>query len=37
MDWVYIKDLKNYVGQDVELRGWVRRKRSSGKIIFVEM
>ncbi|HRB91660.1 MAG TPA: OB-fold nucleic acid binding domain-containing protein, partial [Fervidobacterium sp.] len=37
MEWVYIKDLKDYVGKDVELRGWVRRKRSSGKISFIEM
>lgn len=37
MDWVYIAELKNYIGQPVELRGWVRRKRSSGKIIFIEM
>jgi asparaginyl-tRNA synthetase len=31
----YIADLKNYVGQKVELRGWVYNVRSSGKIKFL--
>jgi asparaginyl-tRNA synthetase len=31
----YISDLKNYVGQTVELRGWVYNHRSSGKIKFL--
>lgn len=31
----YISDLKNYVGQKVELRGWVYNLRSSGKIKFL--
>jgi len=31
----YISDLKNYVGQKVELRGWVDNVRSSGKIKFL--
>jgi asparaginyl-tRNA synthetase len=31
----YIADLKNYVGQTVELRGWVYNLRSSGKIKFL--
>lgn len=31
----YISDLKNYVGQKVELRGWVYNVRSSGKIKFL--
>ncbi|ABR30394.1 asparagine--tRNA ligase [Thermosipho melanesiensis] len=35
--WVYIRDLKNYVGKEVELRGWVWRSRSSGKIAFINM
>jgi asparaginyl-tRNA synthetase len=30
-----IKDLKNYIGQDVKLRGWVYNKRSSGKVKFL--
>jgi asparaginyl-tRNA synthetase len=35
--WVYIKDLKQYVGSQVEIRGWVRNKRSSGKIAFLQL
>jgi asparaginyl-tRNA synthetase len=31
----YISDLKNYVGQKVELKGWVYSLRSSGKIKFL--
>ena len=31
----YISDLKNYVGQKVELKGWVYNLRSSGKIKFL--
>jgi asparaginyl-tRNA synthetase len=31
----YISDLKDYVGQKVELRGWVYNVRSSGKIKFL--
>mgnify|MGYP001327207487 CR=1 FL=1 len=31
----YIADLKNHVGQKVELRGWVYNARSSGKIKFL--
>ncbi len=31
----YISDLKNFVGQKVELRGWVDNVRSSGKIKFL--
>lgn len=32
---VYISELKNYVGQEVELKGWVYNHRSSGKIKFL--
>lgn len=32
---VYIADLKNYVGQEVQLKGWVFNTRSSGKIKFL--
>lgn len=31
----YISDLKDYVGQKVELKGWVYNVRSSGKIKFL--
>lgn len=35
MKWVYIEDISNYKDQDVEIRGWVFNKRSSGKIRFL--
>ncbi len=37
MAWVYIEDLSQHVGQDVELRGWLYNKRSSGKIHFLQL
>jgi len=37
MEWVYIEDLKKHIGEDVELKGWVWRIRSSGKIHFIQM
>jgi asparaginyl-tRNA synthetase len=33
----YIEDLKNYVGQEVELKGWAYNMRSSGKVKFLEV
>ncbi len=35
MKWVYIEDLADFKGQEVELRGWVYNKRSGGKIRFL--
>jgi len=35
MQWIYVKDLGKFEGQDVELRGWVQNYRSSGKIQFI--
>jgi len=35
MKWVYIEDIADYKGQEVELRGWVYNKRSSGKVRFL--
>ena len=35
--WVYVKDLKKYIDQEVELKGWVWRSRSSGKIAFINL
>ncbi len=35
MKWVYVEDLAAYNGQDVEIRGWVYNKRSSGKVRFL--
>ncbi len=34
---VYISDLSKYVGQTVELRGWVYNTRSSGKVKFLQV
>jgi asparaginyl-tRNA synthetase len=35
MKWVYVEDMAGHVDQDVEVRGWVYGKRSSGKIRFL--
>jgi len=35
MKWVYIEDISQYNGQEVEVRGWVYNKRSSGKVRFL--
>jgi len=35
MKWVYIEDISNFKDQEVEIRGWVYNKRSSGKIRFL--
>jgi len=35
MNWVYIEDIAGYDGQEVEVRGWVYNKRSSGKVRFL--
>ncbi len=34
---VYIKDIAEYVGREVELRGWLYNKRSSGKLHFLQV
>jgi asparaginyl-tRNA synthetase len=33
----YISELKNYVGQKIELKGWAYQTRSSGKVKFMEL
>lgn len=33
--FTYISDLKKYIGEEVEIRGWTYNKRSSGKVRFV--
>lgn len=35
MDTVMVKDLSQYIGQEIELKGWVRNIRSSGKLLFI--
>jgi len=33
----YIKDLKNFIGQEVTIAGWVDVRRDQGKLVFVDM
>jgi asparaginyl-tRNA synthetase len=33
----FISDLSKYVGQEVELKGWVHNSRSSGKVKFLQL
>ena len=35
--WVYIKDLRDHIGEAVCVRGWMYNKRSSGKIHFLQI
>jgi asparaginyl-tRNA synthetase len=35
MKWVYVEDISQFNGQEVEIRGWVYNKRSSGKVRFL--
>lgn len=37
MSWVTISEIAASVGQDVELRGWIDGKRSSGKLHFLQV
>lgn len=34
---MFIKDLKNFVGEEVEIAGWMYNKRGSGKFYFLEI
>ncbi|MFQ6109864.1 MAG: asparagine--tRNA ligase [Candidatus Aminicenantales bacterium] len=35
MKWIYIEDVSKHKDKDVEIRGWLYNKRSSGKIRFL--
>jgi len=35
MKTVFIKDIKDYLGEEIRIRGWVRNIRSSGKLQFI--
>ena len=37
MDFVRIKEIGKYEGQEVKIRGWVFNKRSSGKLHFLQI
>ena len=34
---IYIEDCRYHVGEEVTIKGWVRHKRSSGSIFFIEV
>ncbi|MGQ9472722.1 MAG: asparagine--tRNA ligase [Candidatus Caldatribacteriaceae bacterium] len=34
-EWVSIEDLACYEGEEVEIRGWLANRRSSGKVVFL--
>lgn len=35
MKWVYLSEVGEHVGQEIEIRGWLYNKRSSGRIQFL--
>jgi asparaginyl-tRNA synthetase len=35
MQWIYIEDIAGSCGREIEVRGWVYHKRSSGKVRFL--
>ena len=35
MDWVYINKVSGYIGQEIEIKGWLYNKRHSGKLWFL--
>jgi asparaginyl-tRNA synthetase len=37
MNWITVDKVARYEGQDVELRGWIANRRSSGKIRFLQL
>ena len=37
MKWIYINEMKNHVGQEVTLKGWVANRRDSKGLAFVTL
>lgn len=37
MSYILLKNVKNYVGQEIIIKGWLNNKRSSGKVHFLEL
>src|SRR4029079_14781766 len=37
MNQVYIDQLKNHIGGEVTLKGWLYNSRSSGKLVFLQL
>ena len=35
MDWVYIKDVSEHIGKEIEIRGWLYNKTHKGKLWFL--
>ncbi|RKY87623.1 asparagine--tRNA ligase [candidate division KSB1 bacterium] len=35
MEWVYIENISEYEGKEVEIKGWLYNKRSGGKLFFL--
>ena len=37
MNQTYINELKNHIGAEVTLKGWLYNVRSSGKLVFLQL
>jgi asparaginyl-tRNA synthetase len=37
MNQIYINELKNHIGAEVTLKGWLYNSRSSGKLVFLQL
>ena len=37
MNQTYINELKNHIGEQVTLKGWLYNSRSSGKLVFLQL
>jgi aspartyl-tRNA synthetase len=37
MNRIYIKDLKDFIGQEILISGWVNVRRDQGKLVFMDM
>ena len=37
MNQTYINELKNHIGEEVTLKGWLYNERSSGKLVFLQL
>nr|HMS44053.1 OB-fold nucleic acid binding domain-containing protein [Pyrinomonadaceae bacterium] len=37
MNQTYINELKNHIGAEVTLKGWLYNSRSSGKLVFLQL
>lgn len=37
MNRTYIRDLKNHIGKEVQIKGWIDVRRDHGKLIFVDI